>query len=116
MNKKFILMLFLSVTVCFSGEALGKELMVFPANGQGEEQMEKDKYECYSWAKKESGFDPMEIPKATEHPPQQQARGGGVVRGAPVVPLPGLLPAKLQATPAVKVPNTVQPEGRRSAA
>ena len=82
MKNRFILMVFLSVTVCFAGEALAKELMVFPANGQGEEQMEKDKYECYSWAKKESGFDPMEIPKATEPPPQQQARGGGVVRGA----------------------------------
>lgn len=82
MNKKFILMVFLSVTVCFAGEGLAKELMVFPANGQDEEQMEKDKYACYSWAKKESGFDPMEIPKATEPPPQQQAKGGGVVRGA----------------------------------
>jgi hypothetical protein len=82
MENKFILIVFLSVIVCFAGEASAKELMVFPANDQSDEQMEKDKFACYSWAKKESGFDPMEIPKATEPPPQQQARGGGVVRGA----------------------------------
>ncbi|MBW2220535.1 MAG: hypothetical protein JRF40_13780 [Deltaproteobacteria bacterium] len=40
------------------------------------------KYACYQWAKKETGFDPMEVPKATEPPPKEEAKKGGLVRGA----------------------------------
>lgn len=58
------------------------ELMIYPKEGQSPEQQEKDKFECYSWAKNESGFDPMAPPTATEAPPQQQARQGGALRGA----------------------------------
>jgi hypothetical protein len=58
------------------------ELMIYPKGGQSAEQQEKDKFECYSWAKNESGFDPMAPPTATEAPPQQQAAKGGMVRGA----------------------------------
>jgi hypothetical protein len=58
------------------------ELMIYPKNAQSADQQEKDKFECYSWAKNESGFDPMAPPMATEAPPQQQAPRGGVVRGA----------------------------------
>ena len=55
---------------------------IYPDKGQSNEQMEKDKYECYSWAKGESGFDPMAVPTATEPAPQQEAKKGGVGRGA----------------------------------
>lgn len=65
-----------------TGIALSQEPIVFPAEGQSEEQMEKDKYACYSWAKKQSGFDPMKVPKVTTPPPEQQAGRGGVVKGA----------------------------------
>jgi hypothetical protein len=58
--------------------------IVFPAKGQSEQQMEKDKFECYTWAKKQTGFDPMKVPTATESAPQQTARKGGVVKGAAV--------------------------------
>jgi len=58
------------------------ELIVYPNNNQSEEQMEKDKFECYTWAKKETGFDPMATPTASTPPPQQQAPQGGVVKGA----------------------------------
>ena len=56
--------------------------IVYPAKGQSNEQMEKDKYECYNWAKQQSGFDPMEVPKATSAPPPQQDEGPGAVGGA----------------------------------
>ena len=62
--------------------ALADELFIYPNQGQSQEQMEKDKYDCYQWAKKESGFDPMAPPTATEPPPQQSAPKGGLVRGA----------------------------------
>ena len=33
-------------------------MFVYPANGQSEEQLERDRYECHSWAVQQSGFDP----------------------------------------------------------
>jgi len=64
------------------GTAFAQDLIVFPKGGQSQEQMEKDKFTCYSWAKEQSGFDPMEAPTASSSPPQQQAPQGGVVKGA----------------------------------
>ena len=65
-----------------AGFVMAQDLVIYPAKGQSQEQLDKDKYECYSWAKQQSGFDPMQQPKATEPPPQQQAQQGGVGRGA----------------------------------
>jgi len=67
-----------------AGNALAQDFIIYPAKGQSQEQMEKDKYECYSWAKGQTGFDPMEMPKATQAPPPQTAKGsvaGGAVKG-----------------------------------
>ena len=64
------------------GVVLAQELIIYPAKGQSQEQLDKDKYECYSWAKQQTGFDPMQQPKATEPPPQQEAQKGGAGRGA----------------------------------
>ena len=59
-----------------------QEPFIYPDKGQSAEQQEKDKYECYSWAKDQTGFDPMQVPTATAPPPGQEAPEGGVVRGA----------------------------------
>jgi outer membrane lipoprotein SlyB len=59
---------------------------VYPAKGQSDAQMSKDRGECYTWATKQTGYDPV---KALQ---QQQARasqptyvapapGGQVARG-----------------------------------
>ena len=61
---------------------VASELMIYPNDGQDDAQQEQDNFQCYSWAKGESGFDPMAPPTATEAPPQQQAKRGGVGRGA----------------------------------
>lgn len=53
--------------------------IVFPARGQSTQQMEGDKYACYSWAKGQTGFDPMQAPTATAPPPPPR---GGAVKGA----------------------------------
>jgi len=34
------------------------DLFIYPKNGQTDEQQSKDRYECHSWAKSQSGFDP----------------------------------------------------------
>ncbi len=54
---------------------------VYPAKGQDRQQQEKDQYQCYEWAKGQSGFDPMKQPQATSAPPPQQAPEGGLLRG-----------------------------------
>jgi len=65
--------------------AWAQDLMIYPAKGQSNDQMEKDKYECYTWAKGQTGFDPMQIPKASSPPPSQEKKsvgGAAVVGGA----------------------------------
>jgi len=60
------------------------EVYVYPQKGQSKDQTEKDKYECYGWAKGKSGFDPMAPPTASSPPPSNQQKSGGVIRGAAV--------------------------------
>ncbi len=55
------------------------EAYVFPNKGQSNDQLEKDKYSCYQWAKGQTGFDPMQRPTATSAAPEEK---GGVVGGA----------------------------------
>ncbi len=62
-------------------EAVAQDKFIYPQKGQSNEQMEKDKFECYNWAKKQTGFDPMEVPTATAPPPKQEAPKGGAGRG-----------------------------------
>ena len=64
----------------FSVSLHASTLIIYPKGEQSTEQLEKDKYECYSWAKTESGFDPMAPPVATKVPPQAQAPNGGLLR------------------------------------
>ncbi len=65
-----------------AGPAAGQDLMIYPKDGQDKEQQEQDEFQCSRWARDEAGFDPMEVPTATEAPPQQEAKKGGVGRGA----------------------------------
>ena len=82
MNRMILCTTLLFIATLVAGPALAQELFIFPSEGQSDDQMEQDKYSCYQWAKKETGFDPMEVPKATEAPPKEEPKKGGVVRGA----------------------------------
>ena len=64
-----------------TGLVMAQDLYVYPAKGQTAEQQSKDEYECYQWAKRDSGFDPMQVPKASSPAPSSQRQRGGVVRG-----------------------------------
>ncbi len=64
-----------------AGPALG-DMFIYPNKGQSQEQQERDKFECHSWAVKQSGFDPMKRPTTSTPPPTREARRGGVGRGA----------------------------------
>jgi len=75
--SKTIITIFTTLVVAVSVSA---EPVVFPAQGQSAEQQEKDKFECYSWAKQQSGFDPMS--KSDTATAQAQTKSGGAAKGA----------------------------------
>lgn len=76
-----IVLIFLTIA---AGQAVGQDLIIYPAKGQSQQQMEKDKFDCYSWAKQQSGFDPMQTPApapASSSQPPPGSAAGSVVRG-----------------------------------
>ncbi|MET0498476.1 MAG: DUF6515 family protein [Steroidobacteraceae bacterium] len=40
--------------------ATNTDVFIYPKNGQSEQQQATDRYECHSWAKKQTGFDPTQ--------------------------------------------------------
>ena len=82
--------LFLGVSFPAGEVAHAQELIIYPAKGQSKQQQEKDQFECYTWAKGQTGFDPMAPPTATAPPPAREAPQGGVVRGGARGALGGL--------------------------
>jgi len=88
MTRQLLRLVVAGCVLGLTSASVADELMIFPNSGQSAEQQEQDKFQCYSWAKGESGFDPMAPPTATEPPPQEQAPKGGagknLVRGAAV--------------------------------
>ena len=69
------------VAAFFWSGAVQADLYVYPKEGQSAEQTDKDKYECYNWAKNDTGFDPMAAPKTTSAAPGGQTRSGTMVKG-----------------------------------
>ena len=75
------------------------EVYFYPTKGQSKAQQERDRYECYLWAKQQTGFDPS-APNLAPHqrvrvvptsPPGEDVKAGaiaGAVMGA-VVARPG---------------------------
>jgi hypothetical protein len=51
MKKTLVLVGSLLVLCTVNTICIGQDLAVYPADGQSQEQMDKDKYECYTWAK-----------------------------------------------------------------
>jgi outer membrane lipoprotein SlyB len=84
MKRIAVISISILVVSFFARVTLAQDPIVFPAKGQSQDQMEKDKFSCYQWAKNETGFDPMKTPTASTPPPQQQAGRGGAVKGAAV--------------------------------
>lgn len=58
------------------------EVVAYPAQGQSEQQLDRDRYECHVWAVKQTGFDPS-VPGV---PPHQRVR---VVAGTAPSAVPG---------------------------
>jgi hypothetical protein len=69
-----------AVFLACGGIAVAADFMIYPNKGQSQKKQDQDQYECYSWAKNKSGFDPMAAPTATSPPPAGD--GANPVRGA----------------------------------
>jgi hypothetical protein len=86
----------LSVMICAIASAQSPAAapaapVIYPAKGQDDAQQQKDKTECYSWATKQTGYDPVQAlqqQQAQQTAQTQQAQAappppqGQVVRGA----------------------------------
>ena len=66
--------------------SLAQDIYVYPAKGQSQEQQDRDRYECHSWAVKQTGFDPSRPQTSPSNayasPNQPLPPQGHVVRGA----------------------------------
>jgi hypothetical protein len=61
------------------------EPIIYPAKGQSPAQQDKDRYECYAWARAQSGFDPFQpsaSPAPSQDPSAMQPSLSGMVKGA----------------------------------
>jgi hypothetical protein len=69
-----------------TGASSAQDIYIYPAKGQSQSQQDRDRYECHSWAVKQTGFDPSKSqaaasdtrPASNQPPPPQ----GHVVKGA----------------------------------
>lgn len=77
-------MLALTASALLAASASAQDMFIYPKAEQTPEQQQKDEYECYGFAKQNSGFDPMAMPSATSAPPPEETRstGGTALRGA----------------------------------
>lgn len=64
------------------GQALAQDVYAYPNKGQSQQQQEQDQFQCYSWAKQQAGFDPMQAPTASSPAPRDESTGPGVLGGA----------------------------------
>lgn len=72
------------MAAAMAAPAAAQDPLVYPAQGQSAEQTEKDKFECYQWAKQNTGFDPMQAssPSAGAQGPAPGGVVGGAAKGA----------------------------------
>jgi hypothetical protein len=88
----FLVSLVLVVMTAQTAVAQQQNLIIYPARGQSQQQMQQDRLECQAWATQQSGFDPLAMPTATAPPPPgaQGSAAGGAVRGGAVGAATGL--------------------------
>jgi hypothetical protein len=89
-KKRSILVMTVVALIGVGSWSLAAEQYIYPAKGQSQQQLEKDKSECYRWAVQQSGFDPMAPPRPSSPPPAKESPQGGLLRGAAVGALVGV--------------------------
>ena len=76
------LIIVLVATLFFYAMTFAQGVAIYPARGQSAQQMEQDKFECFSWARNQTGFDPTApAPPITTAAPQSRSTTSGAARG-----------------------------------
>jgi OmpA family protein len=68
-----------------TGSSHAQDIYAYPAKGQSQAQQDRDRYECHSWAVKQTGFDPSRAQASAPSPPpsnQPLPPQGHIVKGA----------------------------------
>src|ERR1700682_913744 len=68
-----------------TGSSRAQDIYAYPAKGQSQAQQDRDRYECHSWAVKQTGFDPSRAQASAPSPPpsnQPLPPQGHVLKGA----------------------------------
>ena len=81
MQKVFKFTILLTGLLMGMNLAFAQEPIIYPAKGQNSQQMEKDKSECYVWAKGQTGFDPSDPADFDASPGAPTGPRGGLQRG-----------------------------------
>jgi outer membrane lipoprotein SlyB len=76
-----IISIFTIISLC-PGVTVSQDLFIYPKKGQDSATLEKDKYECYQWAKQQSGVDPSRTAEPYSQQNSSNQRQGEVARGA----------------------------------
>ena len=83
-----------------AGTALAQESIIYPKRGRASSRW-KRRIDCYQWAKKETGFDPLAQATASTPPPVKETTKASPGRGAVGGGLVGLGWGPLRARPAL---------------
>ena len=89
-NKMFIVavmtigMIVIGFSSGFAQHSISSSLGVipYPSKGQSAAKQNQDEGECYAWAKKQTGIDPVAVASAPPPPSSPAVGGGERVRGA----------------------------------
>lgn len=81
-EKRLIVPVLLGIFFAFPASA--QDLFFYPAQGQTQDQLNLDKFECHTWAVQQTGFDPLSGQAAAPPPSAQptQSVTANPVRGA----------------------------------
>jgi len=74
MKRVSFIAIILLLSVWLIGPVFAQDPIFYPAKGQSDDQFEKDQYECYTWAKKKTGFDPMKTPTTKSAAPAKEEK------------------------------------------
>jgi hypothetical protein len=68
-----------------AAHAQNTQPVIYPAKGQSAKQQDQDRYECHTWARGQSGFDPTQAPSGSAPAQSVAATSTGTsAGGAPV--------------------------------
>jgi len=71
--------------------AVAAEVFVYPKQGQGQDQFQKDQFECHNWAQSQTGVNPAQPVQVAAPPPQRGGALRGGARGAALGALGGAI-------------------------